>query len=73
MMVYAGIFIIFMGVSIACSIFVGKYVGESAIAPAKLYAKVSTIYGLALAIILDLFLWIYNEDIASYFSTDTEI
>ena len=73
MMIYAGIFIILMGISIAISIFVGRYVGENRIDVARLFAKASIIYCVAVGVLAILIILIWNDSIVSYFTSDATI
>lgn len=73
MMLYAGIFIILMGISIAISIFVGKEVGQFNTKNARTFGIASLIYCCIVGFIAIIVLLIWNESIVSLFSSVTEI
>ena len=73
MMLYAGIFIILMGISIAISIFVGRNVGQFNIDAAKTFAQASVIYCCCVGVVAMLILAIWNTDITSLFTSDADI
>jgi MATE family multidrug resistance protein len=73
MVIYAGIFIIFMGISIASSIFIGRCVGQFNIQAAKTFSKASLIYVLLLTLVMFVTLWVFNADIVALYTSDPEI
>jgi Na+-driven multidrug efflux pump len=73
MMLYAGIFIILMGISIAISIFIGRYVGQFNIQAAKTYAYASVIYCCIVALFAMFILGIWNSQITALFTSNAAI
>lgn len=73
MMLYAGIFIILMGISIAISIFIGRSVGQFNVQHARLFGIASLIYCLIVAVLAIIVLLAFNTSIVSAFTSDTTI
>jgi len=73
MMLYAGIFIILMGISIAISIFIGRSIGQFNVQHARMYGIAALIYCTIVGAVAIILLLAFNESIVAAFTSDTTI
>ena len=73
MNIYAGLFTLYVGLSISTSIFVGNAIGQFNIPLGRLYTKISMLTILALSIILASILFGLRTTITSFYTSEGDI
>ena len=73
MNIYYGLFTVYIGISMATSIFVGNAIGEGNVTLARLYAKVSIVFILMITFVMVVTITIWKSFIVSFYTSNNEI